>query len=143
MREFDYLEELLPDWFKDLRIDYFFTGSKVFGCDRINSDIDVCVPIWESNKIKEMLENEGVHFEESDYNNGFKFQYCLNEINIIPLHQVEYVAWFKVAEIGKLTFLLNEKDKYKRHLIHQQLINAVKTKYLDIDITNKNYNQFL
>lgn len=127
----EFVETLVPEEF------YFMSGSYQFGCPSEKSDIDICVPITMKNRITTELENRSIPMEESHYNSGVKVINNGKEVNFIFLHPVEYVCWYRAAQMI-VTARLFEKstDKQLKHAIHQTLVAMVKasqTEYINVN----------
>lgn len=124
-------------------INYFITGSVRFGTQKPNSDLDIAICINNAEHIKDKLE---VTFKKkikpSDYNNGFKFEHEAHTINIVPLHPLDYVAWYHAAKIMEI--LPNKKDKTRTELhgIHETLCGFIKLYFSNKCINLNNYLSF-
>lgn len=129
--------EDVPEVFKGSLIPHFITGSVRFGLQTKDSDLDICVPIFMlgSIKTKEM--------KESNYHKGQKYKKEGIVINIIPLHPLEYVVWFKVAKIIDACNVLKGHEKPMRLGLYETLIGIVRTALSNEVITSKNYMNYL
>jgi len=106
-------------------IDYFITGSRRFGTCKQESDIDVCILI---NKRQELFD-KAVEPKLSNYNNGFKTNVNGREVNIIPLHPLDFVAWFYAAKLMCETPNLSEKTRPQLHGLHETYIGLMKSHF--------------
>lgn len=106
---------------------FFLSGSHQFGCATNKSDIDVCVPIQFQKRVVDNINKLGFVLNNSNYNSGVKIRIQEKEINFVFLHPVEYVCWYKTAQMITSTNLFEHtKDKQIRHAIHQTLVAMVK-----------------
>lgn len=103
----------------------FITGSVCFGTQNNSSDLDVCVLINSRHLIYKTVNNP----VDSDYNNGFKFINDGREINIIPLHPLDFVAWFYASKLMNQMPLLGLKTKAEIHGLHETFIGLMKTQF--------------
>jgi len=130
----------LPEHFND--IEHFITGSVRFKADTKYSDLDVCIPIWElENALKPYCTDS---IKSSAYSNGKKVYVASEryELNIIPLHPREYVAWYRVAKMIEQYDILAGSSKQTRIAVHETLLAMVKLTLTE-GITSSNYEQFL
>jgi hypothetical protein len=116
-------------------IPYFITGSRRFQTHTLLSDIDVCVFIAFRNEIY----NKVKYPEPSSYNNGFKFYHNSLTINIIPLHQLDYVGWYYAAKLMAIAPNLKELNKAQIHGLHETFIGLMKSHFSHIKVTPNNY----
>jgi hypothetical protein len=119
-------------------IPYFITGSVRFGKQHKYSDLDIVVCIEHRQSIYDKIEKP----EPSNYNAGFKFIHNEIPINIIPLHQVDYVAWFYTAILMSKMPLINEMEKPERYGLHQAFTGILKMHFRDKIISCENYLDF-
>jgi predicted nucleotidyltransferase len=128
----------LPDnLFKD--INYFITGSRRFGTNNKDSDLDVCVCIDSIDVIKSKISS----YIESDYNRGIKFFDKFNlQINVIPLHPVDYVTWYHAANLMDLIPNKKSKSRMELHGLYQTFIGLMKSYFVNENINIDNYNSY-
>lgn len=87
----------------------FLTGSRAFGWASSDSDWDVCILVGnrgEAEKIIkanliDIIDRKGPSFKQSDYNSGFKGVTKYGEINVIPLHPLDFVCWWLATQQTK------------------------------------------
>jgi len=136
-------------------INYFITGSRRFKTNRDNSDLDVCICIDSIDEIKNRIKNNQIvssndlemgssgKIKYSQYNNGIKFKYMGLEINVIPLHPVDYICWFHAAKLMDVTPLKKGKTRSEIHGIYQTYCGLMKTQFASENINIKNYLNYV
>jgi hypothetical protein len=121
-------------------INYFITGSRRFGTNKKESDLDVCVCIEDIDAIKSQV----MDYRNSIYNNGIKFSDKSKniEINVIPLHPVDYISWYHAANLMDLIPNKKSKSRYELHGLHQTLIGMMKSYFANENINIHNYIEY-
>lgn len=127
--------------FRTREEEMFLTGSTRFGCASVGSDLDIAMHIKYRGKALEwaLSISQDDPVEHSRYNLGVKVKFNGLKINLLFLHQVDYVAWFKAAtmlESSKL-FVNTNLSRPLRHSIHETLCAAAKAATPEhLDATN-------
>lgn len=92
--------EAIPEWVKTSNRPWFVTGSTVFECATINSDLDIVVYRHDIDYWMELFNaNATVHSkDENAYNESVKGDIITVgggqfTLNIIPLSPADYLAW--------------------------------------------------
>jgi len=88
----------------------FVTGSQAFGTARVKtsapnvidceppSDTDIAIPISDLKKVESELVLRFAVPEHSAYNAGRKYKTQHGELNIVPLHPLDFVCWKLTTE---------------------------------------------
>ena len=139
----DKINKILCD-IRKLSPSAFLSGSYRFKRNNPKSDVDIVVIICDVSNIQAKLDENFKPIKKSHYNDGFKF--CLNgyEVNIIPLHPVEFICWYKTAQM--IDVIVNDVKSMSRqqfHAFHQILLASVKLAISHRIINSKNYLQFI
>ena len=106
----------------------FITGSYAIGCETLESDIDVVIPI--QNNADDLIARDvfkyGLIRQPSNYNNGVKLirqGWCV-PINIVRLHPFEYCAWLFAT--NTMAGMQPVTDKVIRHRVFETFCLAYK-----------------
>lgn len=124
----------------------FLTGSFRFKRNYSSSDIDIAVIITDKVNISEDLRLRNIAIIDSKYNGGFKYQKTLNDryVNIIPLHPVEFVCWYKAAKmIDVITSDIKQMNRQEFHAFHQMILATIKLALSKKKIYSKNYTNYI
>jgi len=98
----------------------FLTGSRAFGT---NSDYDIVIPIYDLQDVKNILNDQNISTEQSNYFSGFKFSHEEKQINIIPVHPHEFLPWYLATKAMKASLKISGiKDRIKKHSIFMGII---------------------
>lgn len=125
------------------RLEHFISGSVRFGCATNGSDLDIVFPIFFRREVVNLLPELSPIVGESEYNNGLKIVYNEIVINFIFLHPLDYVAWFKAANMIESRGLMKDTSRPVRHAIHEALVAVVKMSLSGNCVTQKNYKSFI
>lgn len=126
-------------------IHYFITGSRRFGTNHKNSDLDICICIVDFDDVKNIIVNKyNSSYKKSDYNNGIKFKYKPNdvEINVIPLHPVDYVTWYHATKLMEATPFKGKKMREELHGLYETYFGLMKSHFTSESITIENYMNY-
>lgn len=103
--------EAIPEWIKTSYCSWFVTGSTVFECATIHSDLDVVVYKHDLEYWMKLFNANGTVHEKNEnaYNDSVKGDINVEggqfTLNIIPLSPADYLAWFlttKMISEGKI-----------------------------------------
>ena len=109
--------------------DWFYTGSYAFGCMHELSDVDIVVPIWAIQGIREGIEALGGEIKTSNYFSGIFVDVIEAQLNIIPLHPVAFMSWayateFMTRYVKSSEDLTIAVDRNLRHGVFEILVGA-------------------
>lgn len=116
--------------FEKYKIDWFLTGSSVYGNAEYNSDLDVCVSIGDKSTIETILliENPDIRIVESEYFNSIKLwfneQLC---VNVIYLGDIDLTCWYWATEM--LQGIPPITDRTARHGMFEAVRALIKLNY--------------
>lgn len=121
----------------------FLTGSVRFGCATNDSDLDIAFPINLREVALEWAKQQG-GMEASKYNLGVKVQVGAITVNLIFLHPVDYVAWYKAAQMLEASGIFNRGiiPRPLRHGIHEALCASAKMATPEL-LNISNYEAYL
>lgn len=121
----------------------FLTGSVRFGCATNDSDLDIAFPINLRECALEWAKQQG-GTEASKYNLGVKVQVGAITVNLVFLHPVDYVAWYKAAQMLEASAIFKRGDLSRplRHGIHEALCASAKMATSEL-LSISNYKDFL
>ena len=121
----------------------FLTGSVRFGCATKDSDLDIAFPINLRDLALEWAKQQG-GTEASKYNLGVKVQVGAITVNLVFLHPVDYVAWFKAAQMLEASSIFKRGGLPRplRHGIHEALCASAKMATPEL-LNISNYKDFL
>lgn len=103
----------------------FLTGSRAFGGFRPDSDWDIAYLGIYRDEVNALL--TGVTLVPSNYFSGSHLEIEGNSINIIPLHQVDFLPWYLATKAMKGTFSVAEiHDRTKKHAVFMGIVSLFK-----------------
>jgi len=115
---------------------YFVTGSRRFGVETQESDLDIVLETGSASILKQALDAVDIKTTKSSYFDGWYYIYQELKINIIPLSGVQFEAWKMAAEIND-KFKLFGKNKSERLVMHGILHTLAQQKIMRHEINNK------
>lgn len=117
MNEFNEYNEFIPVFNEYRDVDFFLTGTRVYGPATIQSDIDVVMGAEDAVRLLDSLRISGIPLWEAKSIDPEYPSYCFaipffGVVNIIiPFDEADFVSWYKATEYMKTIPPIEDKEE--------------------------------